>query len=126
MGLLREAEIETSTKYDLFDAIDCDLSGELSFREVVEGLLKLRGPITKSDIVAVRLKVRWMIDKVASIDECSRYLLSMSCSLPNGPCPRVILPNGPSELLALESCSRNLANGQNGASRAPEGASGFW
>merc|ERR1712050_391816 len=57
-SLLAEADIESSTRFDLFDALDADLSGELTFSEVIEGLMRLRGPISKSDIIAVRLKVR--------------------------------------------------------------------
>merc|ERR1712176_709488 len=56
--LLLEADIETSTRFDLFDALDADLSGELTFTEVVAGLMRLRGPISKSDLIAIRLKVR--------------------------------------------------------------------
>merc|ERR1740121_2609579 len=58
--LFIDADIETSTRFDLFDALDADLSGELTFSEVIEGLMRLRGPISKSDITAVRLKVRHM------------------------------------------------------------------
>mmetsp|Transcript_87882 Transcript_87882/g.256891 ORF Transcript_87882/g.256891 Transcript_87882/m.256891 type:complete len:676 (+) Transcript_87882:83-2110(+) len=57
-NLLNDAEIETSNKFELFEVLDVDMSGELSMDELKTGLMKLRGPVTKADIVAVRLKVR--------------------------------------------------------------------
>mmetsp|Transcript_21529 Transcript_21529/g.49052 ORF Transcript_21529/g.49052 Transcript_21529/m.49052 type:complete len:270 (-) Transcript_21529:87-896(-) len=56
--LLEDAEIETGNHFELFDVLDVDMGGELSMDELTHGLMKLRGPVTKSDIVAVRLKVR--------------------------------------------------------------------
>ncbi|CAJ1418873.1 unnamed protein product [Effrenium voratum] len=38
---LSDAEIDVSCKYDLFDVLDADLSGELEFEEMIDGLLKL-------------------------------------------------------------------------------------
>lgn len=58
LQLLDEAEIETANKSDLFEVLDSDMGGQLSMRELTTGLMKLRGPVTKADIVAVRLKVR--------------------------------------------------------------------
>jgi len=56
--VLDEAEIESSNHFELFDVLDADMGGELSMDELTTGLMKLRGPVTKADIVAVRLKVR--------------------------------------------------------------------
>lgn len=53
---LDESEIDMSCKSDLFDVLDADLSGELEFEEMVDGLLKCRGPVSKTDIIAIRLK----------------------------------------------------------------------
>jgi len=58
--LLETMDIEVSSKAGIFDVLDVDMSGELEFEELIGGLMHLRGPITKSDIVAVRLKVRYM------------------------------------------------------------------
>merc|ERR1719235_286342 len=60
LGLLEEVEVETSTKFELFDALDVDGGGELSVDELVSGLMKLRGPVSKNDIVATRLKTMYM------------------------------------------------------------------
>eukprot|EP00928_Gymnodinium_smaydae_P085241 TRINITY_DN6860_c1_g1_i2.p1 TRINITY_DN6860_c1_g1~~TRINITY_DN6860_c1_g1_i2.p1 ORF type:complete len:183 (+),score=39.06 TRINITY_DN6860_c1_g1_i2:169-717(+) len=59
-ALLEAADVETALKSELFDVLDVDMGGEVGFDEFVSGLMRLRGPITKSDIVAVRLKVRYM------------------------------------------------------------------
>lgn len=56
--LLEQAEIETSNTSELFDVLDADMGGKLSMDELITGLMRLRGPVTKADIVAVRLKVR--------------------------------------------------------------------
>eukprot|EP00930_Biecheleria_cincta_P020769 TRINITY_DN15544_c0_g1_i2.p1 TRINITY_DN15544_c0_g1~~TRINITY_DN15544_c0_g1_i2.p1 ORF type:complete len:287 (+),score=10.54 TRINITY_DN15544_c0_g1_i2:158-1018(+) len=55
---LYEADIETSNSSSIFDVLDADLSGFLTVNEVYTGLQRLRGPICKSEIVGIRLKVR--------------------------------------------------------------------
>lgn len=50
-----------------FDALDADMSGSLTPKEMVEGLLKLRGPITKIDMIAVRMKVRYCTSMLQDI-----------------------------------------------------------
>jgi len=67
LELLEEAEVETSTKYELFDALDVDGGGELTVEELADGLMKLRGPISKNDIVATRLKVTYMTELVEDV-----------------------------------------------------------
>eukprot|EP00928_Gymnodinium_smaydae_P065815 TRINITY_DN48901_c0_g1_i1.p1 TRINITY_DN48901_c0_g1~~TRINITY_DN48901_c0_g1_i1.p1 ORF type:complete len:671 (-),score=92.79 TRINITY_DN48901_c0_g1_i1:478-2490(-) len=67
--MLEDIDIETSTKFELFDVLDVDMGGELSFDEMVTGLMKLRGPISKIDIMAVRLKVRFLTKMVMAISE---------------------------------------------------------
>merc|ERR1712228_463339 len=59
-NLLEEVDIETSTKFELFDVLDVDDGGELGLDELIGGLMRLRGPISKSEIVAIRLKVQYM------------------------------------------------------------------
>eukprot|EP00931_Biecheleriopsis_adriatica_P100249 TRINITY_DN7541_c0_g1_i2.p1 TRINITY_DN7541_c0_g1~~TRINITY_DN7541_c0_g1_i2.p1 ORF type:complete len:712 (-),score=82.19 TRINITY_DN7541_c0_g1_i2:8-2065(-) len=58
--LLVGASIETSNVAALFDVLDADLSGWLSVGEVYHGLMRLRGPICKSEIVGIRLRCRHM------------------------------------------------------------------
>jgi len=66
-GLLQEADIDISNKFDLFDILDVDMQGELGIGEFVNGLMALRGPVTKSDIVATRLKVRFVTAKIDDV-----------------------------------------------------------
>lgn len=58
---LDDSEIDLSCKFDLFDVLDADLSGELEFEEMVDGLLKCRGPASKTDIIAIRLKTALLV-----------------------------------------------------------------
>lgn len=64
---LDDAEIDTSSKFELFDVLDIDLSGKLPFRETVEGLMKCRGPVSKTDIISIRLRVRYLTRLVQQI-----------------------------------------------------------
>jgi len=65
--LLDEAEIETSNPADVFDCLDADMSGSLTLIELVDGLLRLRGPITKCDMIAIRLKCTEMVSMLQSL-----------------------------------------------------------
>eukprot|EP00929_Paragymnodinium_shiwhaense_P099469 TRINITY_DN6111_c1_g1_i1.p1 TRINITY_DN6111_c1_g1~~TRINITY_DN6111_c1_g1_i1.p1 ORF type:complete len:823 (+),score=174.37 TRINITY_DN6111_c1_g1_i1:66-2534(+) len=56
--LLDDLDIGAGDRMALFDVIDADGSGELDVRELVVGLLKLRGGADKSDVVASLLGVR--------------------------------------------------------------------
>lgn len=58
LDVLERADIDTSTKFDLFDILDADMGGSLEPAELLTGLMKLRGPVSKNDIIATRLKVR--------------------------------------------------------------------
>lgn len=64
VDLMDEIEIDAANLTDLFDVLDSDMSGELTPREIVDGLMKLRGPITKADIVAIRMKARYIAQMI--------------------------------------------------------------
>merc|ERR1712139_510028 len=49
LTMLEDLDIGTANKSELFDVLDCDLSGELEVDEVISGLMKLRGPSDKTD-----------------------------------------------------------------------------
>ncbi|CAE7555993.1 CACNA1F [Symbiodinium natans] len=66
---LDESEIDLSCKSDLFDVLDADLSGELEFEEMIDGLLKCRGPASKTDIIAVRLKTAFIVRMLLKVCE---------------------------------------------------------
>jgi len=69
LDLLDESEIDVSMKFELFDVLDTDLSGELEFAEIVEGLMKCRGPVSKTDIIGMGLKVRHMTRLIQDVWE---------------------------------------------------------
>lgn len=46
-----------------------DLSGELEFEEMVDGLLKCRGPVSKTDIIAIRLKSSLIVRQLNAVCE---------------------------------------------------------
>lgn len=64
LRVLENAEIDVHNKASLFEVLDADLSGSVTVLELLNGLLKLRGPVTKADIIAIRLKVRQLITTV--------------------------------------------------------------
>lgn len=67
--VLEEAEVDLSAKADLFDILDVDMGGELSADELVTGLMKLRGDVSKGDIVAILLQVRHLTQQVEDLLE---------------------------------------------------------
>merc|ERR1719440_1932534 len=69
LNMLEDLDIGTSNKSELFDVLDCDLSGELEVDEVISGLMKLRGPSDKTDAVACLLGVRYMTSKLDEVHE---------------------------------------------------------
>merc|ERR1712151_178438 len=69
LNVLEDLDIETSTKYELFDMLDVDMGGELDFGELVDGIMRVRGPIAKCDIVATRLGVRHMTKLLERLNE---------------------------------------------------------
>merc|ERR1740123_1984670 len=71
--LFEEVDIQTSCQGELFDVLDIDAGGELSIDELLVGLMRMKGPITKTDVVAIRLNVRHLNYMIMSISE---YLLS--------------------------------------------------
>eukprot|EP00931_Biecheleriopsis_adriatica_P026732 TRINITY_DN16225_c0_g1_i1.p1 TRINITY_DN16225_c0_g1~~TRINITY_DN16225_c0_g1_i1.p1 ORF type:complete len:561 (+),score=72.55 TRINITY_DN16225_c0_g1_i1:42-1724(+) len=56
-SLLLDSDIEVDLADGLFDALDADRSGHLTLYEIVEGLMKLRGPVAKTDIVEIIRKI---------------------------------------------------------------------
>lgn len=67
LALLQEVDIDTALKSEIFDVCDVDKSGSLTVDELVSGLMRLRGPISKSDIIAIRLKVRYLTKMLEDI-----------------------------------------------------------
>jgi len=65
--LLDEAGIDTANKFELFDVLDSDMGGQLDVVEIIQGLMTLRGPVTKADIVAMSLKVGYVTKLIDDI-----------------------------------------------------------
>eukprot|EP00927_Polykrikos_kofoidii_P021404 TRINITY_DN20251_c0_g4_i1.p1 TRINITY_DN20251_c0_g4~~TRINITY_DN20251_c0_g4_i1.p1 ORF type:complete len:618 (-),score=68.99 TRINITY_DN20251_c0_g4_i1:13-1659(-) len=61
--IMKEAEIDMSSQSEIFDVLDTDSNGYLTFRELVDGIMSLRGPIRKTEIVAIRLATSHMISR---------------------------------------------------------------
>ncbi|CAL1143841.1 unnamed protein product [Cladocopium goreaui] len=57
LRVLEDADIDIHNKSTLFDLMDADMGGSLSTDEVYNGLMQLRGPPTKGDIVGISLRV---------------------------------------------------------------------
>jgi len=58
MRILEDLEISVMDHAKLFDIIDSNGSGQLDIPEIIEGLMKLRGPADKGDVVCAALMVR--------------------------------------------------------------------
>merc|ERR1712151_870088 len=67
LAMLQDVDIEIGTRFELFDVLDVDMGGDLSIDELVEGLLWLRGPVSKTEIAETRMKVRYMTRLVESM-----------------------------------------------------------
>eukprot|EP00928_Gymnodinium_smaydae_P018146 TRINITY_DN16906_c0_g2_i1.p1 TRINITY_DN16906_c0_g2~~TRINITY_DN16906_c0_g2_i1.p1 ORF type:complete len:549 (-),score=92.45 TRINITY_DN16906_c0_g2_i1:110-1756(-) len=56
--LLDDLDVSASNRTELFDILDANRSGSLDVQEIIAGLMKVRGPADKSDMVAALLGVR--------------------------------------------------------------------
>ncbi|CAJ1370282.1 unnamed protein product, partial [Effrenium voratum] len=67
---LEFASVDTSIRIQLFDILDADTGGLLSIDELITGLMSMRGHVTKGDIIAMSLKVRYVSQLVESVSRC--------------------------------------------------------
>jgi len=72
LKLLDSLDINTSNKAELFDVLDSDQSGELEVEEIISGLMRMRGPPQKSDMIAALLGVR---HAVAVVEDLKQHLV---------------------------------------------------
>merc|ERR1719221_30985 len=56
--MMDDLEISVSNRDKLFDVLDSDSSGSLDVAEIIQGLMKLRGPADKGDVVSALLTIR--------------------------------------------------------------------
>eukprot|EP00927_Polykrikos_kofoidii_P021402 TRINITY_DN20251_c0_g2_i1.p1 TRINITY_DN20251_c0_g2~~TRINITY_DN20251_c0_g2_i1.p1 ORF type:complete len:628 (-),score=96.83 TRINITY_DN20251_c0_g2_i1:29-1912(-) len=69
MKILDEADVDLSSKFEIFDVLDADASGYLTMEELREGIMSLRGPIRKTEIVAIKLATRCVIAKLEEMQQ---------------------------------------------------------
>jgi len=65
---LEGAFIDTSIRAQLFDILDADAGGLLSIDELISGLMSMRGDVTKGDIIAISIKVRYFIQLLEDLN----------------------------------------------------------
>ena len=63
------ASFQDPDMLDVLDVLDADLSGELEVHEVASCLMKLHGPVEKTDVVVALLGVRVTTSMIQSIFE---------------------------------------------------------
>mmetsp|Transcript_21530 Transcript_21530/g.49055 ORF Transcript_21530/g.49055 Transcript_21530/m.49055 type:complete len:254 (-) Transcript_21530:72-833(-) len=75
--LLDEAEIDFASRWELFDVLDADMGGQLSMDELTQGIMTLRGMApTKADIVAIRLKIGYLVSMIERTTASQPFLRS--------------------------------------------------
>jgi len=67
VDVLDTVEVDMSTRFELFDALDVDMAGEIRAEDFVPRMMLFRGPITKLDVVATRLKIRHLVKLLSLI-----------------------------------------------------------
>jgi len=68
IAILEDLEIGVTSSSKLFDIIDSNGSGLLDVGELIEGLMKLRGPADKGDVVCASLMVRSVQRELQRLD----------------------------------------------------------
>eukprot|EP00931_Biecheleriopsis_adriatica_P093241 TRINITY_DN6698_c1_g1_i1.p1 TRINITY_DN6698_c1_g1~~TRINITY_DN6698_c1_g1_i1.p1 ORF type:complete len:734 (+),score=134.83 TRINITY_DN6698_c1_g1_i1:133-2334(+) len=67
LEVLRDADIDVSNKGSLFDVMDADGGGWLSIDELYNGLMKLRGPVSKNDIISILVRAQHLVSQADSL-----------------------------------------------------------
>eukprot|EP00435_Cladocopium_sp_Y103_P074797 s107_g51.t1 len=67
IAVLKDADIETANESGIYEVLDADMSNTLSIEEVYVGLMRLRGPIAKSEIVGLILRLRHLTTLIAEM-----------------------------------------------------------
>eukprot|EP00913_Durusdinium_trenchii_P012978 g12186.t1 len=63
-NLLDDLDIELEARPGIFEAFGADADGQLSVSELVQGLMRLRGDLQKSDIVSAQMSLQSMSEKL--------------------------------------------------------------
>lgn len=67
--LLDELDLSSSDRGGLFDVLDADGDGCIAMDELLRGMLQVRGDARKSDVVATRLAVRTIQNRIKDFEE---------------------------------------------------------
>jgi len=79
---LKDLDIDTPNMKTLFELLDADQSGHVDIRELVQGLMKLRGHASKTDAVATLLCLRSLQRSVKMLEiHLTRQLTSLRASV---------------------------------------------
>eukprot|EP00931_Biecheleriopsis_adriatica_P059339 TRINITY_DN35495_c0_g1_i1.p1 TRINITY_DN35495_c0_g1~~TRINITY_DN35495_c0_g1_i1.p1 ORF type:complete len:601 (-),score=113.72 TRINITY_DN35495_c0_g1_i1:190-1992(-) len=74
VDIFDDADIDVSMRFELFDVLDADGGGSLDFQEIITGLMRCRGPVSKVDIVSMGMKVRFVTQRLQEIQEKLEHL----------------------------------------------------
>jgi len=85
----------------LFDILDADGSGSLAVRELVNGLLKVRGEPQRSDIIANFLATRALFDRVLEVEDVVLTIRNSLAELARSP--------GKARRTKSSSCRRSMS-----------------
>jgi len=69
ISVLKEADIETANQVGIFECLDADMSGWLTMDEIYNGLMRLRGPVAKTEIVGFCLRLRHVAQLVHGMSD---------------------------------------------------------
>jgi len=66
--ILKDLDVSVYERGKLFDFLDADGDGELGVNEMIEGLLRVRGPVEKGDVVSSALILRSVQREIRLVD----------------------------------------------------------
>eukprot|EP00812_Abedinium_dasypus_P008393 NODE_2157_length_984_cov_528.786868.p1 GENE.NODE_2157_length_984_cov_528.786868~~NODE_2157_length_984_cov_528.786868.p1 ORF type:complete len:276 (-),score=96.25 NODE_2157_length_984_cov_528.786868:155-904(-) len=107
--LLDDLDITSSERVRLFNVLDSDCSGNLDVRELVHGLMMVRGEAQRSDIVACLLAVRSLQQQVRNLE--SHVAVTMDTCGAASPAKTAIRVSGGAALSVAPTVTQNGGDG---------------
>mmetsp|Transcript_23000 Transcript_23000/g.39275 ORF Transcript_23000/g.39275 Transcript_23000/m.39275 type:complete len:195 (+) Transcript_23000:1-585(+) len=92
LSILEDLDISHISQEQLFDILDADGNGYLAISELVDGIMKLRGPADKGDGVATVLMLRQLQKQVSKFEEHTQHrfkILGGLCNQNRSPRPEL-------------------------------------
>jgi len=84
-NILEDLEIAEDDYFDLFDILDTDGNGSLDVKEIVEGMLRLRGNARRSDVVGVGYAIRALQLSLGEFSEIMQWKMEELSRASAGP-----------------------------------------